>query len=41
MLAKLLCKLFGHKWLFLPDAGRYSSGHATCERCLHRVKLGS
>jgi hypothetical protein len=41
MLAKLLCKLFGHKWLFLPDNGTYGLPNmATCERCLHREKLG-
>ncbi len=39
MLAKLFCKLFGHKWLFLTNNGAYSVSVATCERCLHRERL--
>lgn len=39
MLAKLICKWIGHKWLFLPENGKYKTSCATCERCLERVKL--
>lgn len=32
---KLLCKLFGHKWIYLEglSSGKYQSYKEKCERC--------
>jgi hypothetical protein len=39
MLAKWLCKWFGHSWAFLPEDKSEIIRFAICRRCLEKERL--